>query len=222
MALKKCRECGNQISTTAKSCPQCGAAQRGLIAKLARGFIIIFVIIPIGIGIFMTVYQSETTDTSKARKSGSPNTPAKNWLLTTTTNPVDDSTTTILIIDPEQGSNRRGSYTLTARCKSNKTELYVNWHDYVGDDSNDVYSDWKNVLVRVGDKEATTQRWDISTDKRATFANHAIPLLREIAKADKLLIQTTPYNESPARAIYDTKGLNAPIGKIAKACNWNL
>jgi len=30
MALKPCRECGNQVSSSAASCPNCGAAACGL------------------------------------------------------------------------------------------------------------------------------------------------------------------------------------------------
>lgn len=35
MALKPCKECGNQISDTAKNCPQCGAKQPKRTSKLA-------------------------------------------------------------------------------------------------------------------------------------------------------------------------------------------
>jgi ribosomal protein L40E len=65
MALKACQECGTQISTSAASCPKCGAPnlppkKRDAISSLARWFIIIFVIIPIGIGLFIGVYQQQT------------------------------------------------------------------------------------------------------------------------------------------------------------------
>jgi hypothetical protein len=66
MALKKCKDCGNSVSSSAKACPQCGAPMqsRGVISSLARLFVIVFVIIPIGIAIFMSVYQSETSPSS--------------------------------------------------------------------------------------------------------------------------------------------------------------
>lgn len=40
MALKLCKECGNQVSTTAKSCPKCGApikAPSGWFTKIIKG-----------------------------------------------------------------------------------------------------------------------------------------------------------------------------------------
>lgn len=35
MALIPCRECGAQISTSAKSCPQCGAKPRSALGAIA-------------------------------------------------------------------------------------------------------------------------------------------------------------------------------------------
>jgi len=42
MALTKCKECGNEVSTTAKACPKCGAKpprKMGLLTKVALGFL---------------------------------------------------------------------------------------------------------------------------------------------------------------------------------------
>ena len=47
MAIKPCKECGNQISDKAESCPQCGAKQpkkTSLFTKIVLGFIIFTVI----------------------------------------------------------------------------------------------------------------------------------------------------------------------------------
>src|SRR5438105_3094592 len=65
MALKACNECGTQISTSAVACPQCGAPnlppkKRGVISALARWLMIVFVIVPIGIGLFIGVYHQQT------------------------------------------------------------------------------------------------------------------------------------------------------------------
>lgn len=48
MALKPCKECGNQISDKAESCPQCGAKQpkkTSLFTKIVLGLIIFTVIL---------------------------------------------------------------------------------------------------------------------------------------------------------------------------------
>lgn len=226
MALIKCKECGKEISKSAKSCPHCGAPAE----KAKGGFSLAKIMVVIlGAAIIISIINDDpTTSTTsnkpatKADSKPAAKAPPKKWDYYETKNPIDDTITNAFILTPDSGRNYKGSFDLVARCKSNKTELYVKWHDYLGDDSSSVYEDWKNVIVRVGNAKAVTQRWGISTDKSATFASSAIPLLRKMAKAEKLLLQTTPYNESPAQAIYDTKGLEEPISKIAKRCNWNL
>ncbi len=44
MSLVKCHECGNQISTEAKTCPQCGAKNKAR-AKTSKWLIVVAVII---------------------------------------------------------------------------------------------------------------------------------------------------------------------------------
>ncbi len=47
MALTKCKECGNVVSTKAKSCPQCGAVikeKMGCIGYVGGGFLVLFAI----------------------------------------------------------------------------------------------------------------------------------------------------------------------------------
>lgn len=71
MALKKCKECGAEISTSAKKCPQCGKKQKNPVAVIL-GIIIII----IGIGMLGTDVQqldngsslSNTTSTSVVTK----------------------------------------------------------------------------------------------------------------------------------------------------------
>lgn len=99
---------------------------------------------------------------------------------------------------------------------------YVVWHEYLGDDSGSVYDEYKNVEVRVGDGKPQLQRWGISTDKQATFAPAAIDLLRQTASQKRLVIQTTPYNESPITAVFDLAGTKNAINEIAEACNWEI
>jgi hypothetical protein len=50
MALARCRECGNEVSTTASSCPRCGyvrPSRLGLLPKLAAGALVLAVLVAI-------------------------------------------------------------------------------------------------------------------------------------------------------------------------------
>ncbi len=50
MALKKCSECGHEISSVAKVCPQCGKRQiviGDLIIQLASGLLLVLLIVSV-------------------------------------------------------------------------------------------------------------------------------------------------------------------------------
>ncbi|MDR7117532.1 type VI secretion system-associated protein TagO [Caulobacter sp. BE254] len=144
------------------------------------------------------------------------------WTTSEDVNPVDDSKTHFASLIAEEGAASGGEpITLTIRCQSNKTELYVNWNDYLGDDSHDVYNDWKQVIVRVGTAEATTQRWGISTDSNATFApGSPVALIQKMGKADRLVLQTTPYNENPVTAVFKLNGMDIATKQLGESCSW--
>jgi hypothetical protein len=74
MALKKCKECGNKVSTQADKCPHCGAKVKKSIGCL--GLIVIFFLI----GIFGNLFgEHKNTNTnsssSEVSKSAKPKTP---------------------------------------------------------------------------------------------------------------------------------------------------
>ena len=145
------------------------------------------------------------------------------WRVTRRTNPIDDSPTVVLSLAAETGLSRWGDPIIFyARCQSNTTEVYVHWDTYVGDDSRSAYSTWKNVTVRIGSRPAETQRWSVSTSNDATFAPYwAGDLLKDMLGADRLVLQMTPYGESPITAEFNTSGLHVVLEDLAKTCNWS-
>ncbi len=135
------------------------------------------------------------------------------WQITIDKNPIDDSKTVTLILYADSGKSKWGEPVyLVARCKSNTTDLYIGWSDYLGSEA--------DVLTRIGNNKALTQRWSLSTDKQATFRRKPIFFLKEMLKSDKLIAQVTPYNENPVTAIFDTTGLNNAIKPLRETCGW--
>jgi type VI secretion system protein VasI len=135
------------------------------------------------------------------------------WNVFVDVNPIDDSKTVTLSLDSDSGENRWGeSVFLIARCKSNTTDLYIGWNDYLGSEA--------DVLTRVGDNKAITQRWSMSTDKKATFHSTPISFLKGMLTSTKMVAQVTPYNESPVTAIFNTSGLENAIIPLRETCNW--
>lgn len=144
------------------------------------------------------------------------------WRTQSDVNPLDDTQTVTLLLTAEEGTSRSGDpVVLVARCQSNKTEVYALWNDYLGDDSSDVYEEWKRVIVRVGQAEAREERWSLSTDKEATFApDWAGAFLKELLDEEQLVLQTTPYSENPITAVFRIAGLRDVLGELAQTCNW--
>ena len=147
------------------------------------------------------------------------------WMSQTSTNPLDDSRTVVALLDAVEGVGglSRDPIRLIARCQSNETEAYVTWHDFLGDDDLDnVYSERKRVTYRFPPTDAQTEMWNVSTDNDSTFVDRPIPFLRTLVASERLVVQTTPYGESPSTAIFALAGAEATISPIAEECGWIL
>ena len=136
------------------------------------------------------------------------------WLIRHETNPIDDSKTVELTLFPKETPVRaKDIVSLVARCKSNKTEVYISWNDYLGRNS--------DVLTRIGKNKAKTERWSLSTDSQATFNNNPIKLLKDMMEADSLIAQITPYNDNPKTVVFNTIGLVNAIKPLQEVCGWS-
>lgn len=152
-------------------------------------------------------------------------TEAEIWRSTSSKNPLDDTQTVTAVgeADPDLTTGTDKTIGLRIRCQSGKTELWIDWDDYLGDDSNDVYDEWKSVVVRVGKDKPLTQRWGISTDGTASFApGSGVELIKQMIKVDQVVFQTVPYGESPVTATFKMTGFAKAVEPVAKQCGWSL
>lgn len=136
------------------------------------------------------------------------------WQVSVKTNPLDDTRTVMLALYADSGRSTWGNrVVLVLRCKSKKTEAYINWHDYLGSEA--------YVIWRIGDADAETAKWSLSTDNEATFYPYDdIAFIKQLLNADRLVAQVTPYDESPVTAIFDLTGLTNAIHPLQEACGW--
>lgn len=138
---------------------------------------------------------------------------AGKWVQSNGVNPLDDTIINSLILEADSGASRFNEpVTLVARCKSNKTELYINWGAYLGNEA--------IVTSRIATNKASTSRWDLSSDSQSTFKRQPISMLKEMLNETKLVVQITPYNENPSTAIFDITGLSQAIKPLRATCNW--
>ncbi len=146
------------------------------------------------------------------------------WSITNEVNPIDDSKTYVAVLKEEKAA--RGplgnQMSLVLRCKEDTTEVYINWGEYLGDDGTSVYSDYKNVIERIGADAARTRKWSISTNNTSTFAPTGtdIDLVTALDKSNKYIVQTTPYGENPMTGIFELQGINSVATSLAETCNW--
>jgi len=136
------------------------------------------------------------------------------WVVSESLDPMDDSPRVFAMLDA-QNQDIFSDITLIARCSSNRTEVYVDWDDYLADDR-------QSVAYRFPPSSMRQERWGVSTDNTATFAPRPIALLREMIVSQQLVMRTTPYNEVPVTAIFDLTGARHAIGQVAEACSWEL
>ena len=140
------------------------------------------------------------------------------WTILNTTNPLDDSPTVIASIAAKSGVSGVLSepVRLSVRCESNKTDAYIAWHDYLGSDAT------VPVTVRFPPETARTESHSVSSDNTATFIPRSIPFARSLLTSERLVVQTTPYNESPVTAVFELQGAERALSQVAEACDWHI
>ena len=137
------------------------------------------------------------------------------WSVFTDTDPLYDSATVTLRNDSTEGRSSFGEpITLFLRCSNGKTEAYIDWKDFLGSDS-------LSVAFRVGQQEARTYLWGLSTDHEATFFPRSVEMfINSLLNVDTFVARATPYNESPVTAVWDLSGLSEAVIPLRDACGW--
>ncbi|UOD50027.1 type VI secretion system-associated protein TagO [Orrella daihaiensis] len=136
------------------------------------------------------------------------------WEIADQTNPIDDTRTVVLALVATQGKPHLGDeITLIVRCKSNNTDVYIDWEDFLGSEA--------EVITRIGNLKAQVQPWSLSTDAKATFyPGNPVELIQAMMQHNSFVAQVTPYSESPVTAVFDTTGLQNAIGPLRQTCGW--
>ncbi len=88
------------------------------------------------------------------------------------------------------------------------------WDTFLG-------SDTVAVLERFDSEAARTKHWGVSTDHKAAFYPESdVALLKKMLLHKKLLLQVTPYGESPVLASFALNGLAEVLPELQAACHW--
>lgn len=135
------------------------------------------------------------------------------WILDRKVDPIDDTKTIHIFLTADAGNSKYGKpIMLMAQCDSEKTELLIDWQIYLGSVA--------SVTLRIGDNEAKTSRWTVSSDKQKSFNKSPIDTLKEMLTAEQMVAQVTPFNQKPSTAVFNIAGLEEAIKPLREACAW--
>jgi hypothetical protein len=194
--------------------------------KKVFGGLILIVVLLWGIGRIVS-NPSNAANTGTPGDSSSQSVPQDKWVVKEETSPMDSSKTVILTLKAENtipsvtGQSRPS---LIIRCKEGKTETYVSTgvpasveEDIDGGPAAD-----HHIRLRFDENPPIPDRWVESTNHGGLFATDGVSSAKQMAGAQKLTFEFTPFDANPAMIQFDLKGLASQLPTVANACNWNV
>src|SRR3569623_2973573 len=138
------------------------------------------------------------------------------WSVQETGSPVDDSKTVVVTLEamsPIKGTLGQAVVpTMVLRCQQNHTEAYINFDVFLG-------TEQIAVLTRYDSAPAATTTWTTSTDHKAAFMPSPVAAIHSMKASSKLLVQLTPYSESPVMTTFDLTGADQATKGIRDTCH---
>lgn len=142
---------------------------------------------------------------------------AGKWQGRVETSPIDDSKNAFLTLEadtPVRNKYRSNTPTLIVRCKEKRLEAYITFDIFLGSDS-------MRVLTRFDKRPAQRVSWGISTDHKGVFVGGSIAtFIKEMMNSESLLVELTPYGESPVMATFDVRGIADASKVLQQTCPW--
>lgn len=145
------------------------------------------------------------------------------WIFDRQVDPLSDKQRYFFILTADSGSNEYGGKpSLVVRSDGEDLELYISWHTYLGNDTDNYKYEGKYVTTRVDADQPTTSLWSNSTDSKASFCpwSDVLDLVRRMGDGTKLVARCTPYNAGPITAVFDIRGLRALSMPYNEALGW--
>lgn len=160
----------------------------------------------------------------RVERASVPDTLESEWRVRSETSRIDDSTNVYMTLqssDTIPGRFSRGSAhaTIYVRCLENTTSLYI----VMGGHHLADIQGYGRVTYRIDDAPAQSKNFSSSTDSQALGlwnGGSSIPFIRQLFGASNLLIQITPFSESPITVDFTVKGIEEAIAPLREACNW--
>jgi type VI secretion system protein VasI len=149
------------------------------------------------------------------------------WTVKADRSPMDDSRTVALWLDsPDklQGPVGAVTPTLIVRCKEKKSEVYVSTGVAASietDEFDGGPADYHTARLRLDNGLSRTEHWGEATDHKALFAPDGIALAKDLANAQQLTFEFTPFDGNPTVLRFKVRGLDSHLNQVADACGWS-
>lgn len=165
------------------------------------------------------------------------------WTVTEKTDPLDGKKIITFILHADSGKSYLVGrpISLVLRWTGGKTEVYINWGNYMSKDDSWVSSKFDDGAIEINS-------WNLSTDGTATFLPERIRtekdpvngivrfkkrpkdqnkdeddimrFIKRLRDSKQLIARVTPFRESPLTAIFDTRGLEAAARPHIEHLKW--
>ena len=140
------------------------------------------------------------------------------WRVNIDTSPIDDSKNVFLILEAENEVRKRYDSvkpTIFLRCKERKLDGYISYGNFF------LGSESTRVLTRFDKRPSKTSTWGISTDHAAIFVGGGmVAFIKELIKSEQLLVEVTPFSESPVLVTFDVRGIAEASKALQNVCPW--
>ncbi|ANQ21449.1 hypothetical protein BA893_07115 [Vibrio natriegens] len=153
------------------------------------------------------VREPEQSKENHAEDAKSDN-PLSNWLVLNSKSPIDDSPRVTMVKQAEFGDQ-----TLVLRCNEDKTDVYIDTGDYLGENS-------ETVTVRFGQDKAKQMQFILSTNKKALFVSSAIPYIKSMQNVDSMVLRYSTYSGSSKTVTFEIDDLDTGLKSLREACHW--
>jgi type VI secretion system protein VasI len=143
------------------------------------------------------------------------------WNTRTKTNPLTDLTDVYLSVranETIQCGYKEERPMLFLRCMDNTTAVLFVTDCFMAD-----IQGYGKVRYRVDKNTEKTRNFEESTDNMSLGLwsyNRARPFIDHLRGGEKLIMQYTPYNDSPKMTTFDIAGLDEALKPLRKECGW--
>lgn len=221
MALKPCKECGNQISDKAESCPQCGAKQKRKTSKLVlfiAGFFLFCVFVAI-------IGESDFANKNTSAESGNEPTERQKWFIETDVDPMTDKKrvyVSLVANDVIMNGNDWATIqepVITFRCEDNATDFIIDFKQPLSAEYGNALR--RTTQFRIDDKPSSKVTLNTSQgDLKIYFVSNPVATMKKMMNGDELKISYQAHRIGEQVLTFNIKEFSEKIKPVREACNW--